>query len=308
MLLTLGALPCLPEELGFLDMVQPREERVGEFGPATDAPVQTPVVAEAPAPPPVAAPVPTTPAPVAPAPIAMETTVFRVAYGILGELGEIKISYGFPGDAIHATGSGIGSLFGLGKVEKRVEAEVEPRALVSRRWVATRVQSGKTITDTAEQEKPGDVAVVRRRPDRPEEGHRFTRQGPVLDPLAFLWRLRSQPPQQPITYEVLDGRALWQIAVSPTRVAAANATRNVLIISGRAEPIFWDGKPDDDRTARSFTLYLEGDAQHTPLRLVMPLAVGEVRVDLTSVIHRKAPAAAQTATAVRPVLVKNLGR
>jgi hypothetical protein len=320
MLLTLGALPCLPEELGHLDMVQPREapqgEVGGEIGPAAPvlaAPTPAPVLPSVPAPPAAAAPARR---PATPVPAAVETTVFRVAYGVLGELGEVKISYGFPGDAIHATGFGAGSLFGLGKIEKRVEAELEPGALVSRRWVATRVQSGKTITDTVEQPKPGDVAVVRTRSDRPDEGHRFTRQGPVLDPLAFLWRLRSQPPQQPAMYEVLDGRALWQISVAPTRTKAASSTRNVLIIAGKAEPIFWDGKPDDDRTARAFTLYLEGDAQHTPLRLVMPMAVGEVRVELTSVIHRKAPAPGAQAAApaqaipggLRAALVKNVGR
>jgi hypothetical protein len=305
MILTLGALPCLPEELGFLEVVDPREAPLGQIG--LPVPEVVPV-AEAPAPAPVAAPAKPAPA-VRPA-AAVETTIFRVGYGLLGELGEVKISFGFPGNAIRATGSGAGSLFGLGKIEKRVEAEVEPGALVSRRWTSTRVQSGKTITDTVDQPSPGDVAVVRRRSDRPEEGHRFTRQAPVLDPLAFLWRLRSQPPRTQTTFEVMDGRALWLISVAPTRTESASPTRQVLIIAGKADPIFWDGKPDDDRDARSFTLYLEGDAQHTPLRLVMPLAVGEVRVELTSVIHRQAAAAppATVPRGARAVLVKNGGR
>jgi hypothetical protein len=225
-------------------------------------------------------------------PFAGETTRYRIAYGLLGELGEVRISFSFPTDKVHAVGSGSGSFFGLGRIEKRVESELGPGRTNPQRWVTSRVQSGKTIVDTVDQTSPGQIAVLRRRSDRPEEGHRFTRQAPVLDPLAFLWRLRSQPPERGETFEVLDGRALWTIAMDATRVRSDGPTRKVLILTGKADPIFWDGRPDADRTTRTFTLYLEGDAQHTPLRLVMPLALGEVRVDLTSVSHaatRKVP-------------------
>ena len=289
--------PSLPEgivNLG-LDYLDPRFAQPADF-PEADAPPEAAVVAPAPAP---GIPVPThahkAVIPPAKLPSAGETTRYRVAYGMLGELGEIKISFSFPTDKIHAVGSGAGSLFGLGRIEKRLEAELLPGVGSSRRWVASRIQSGKTIVDTVEQTTPGQIAVLRRRSDRPEEGHRFTRESPVLDPLAFLWRLRSRPPERRETFEILDGRALWKIAVDPTRVRSDGPKRTVLVISGHAEPIFWDGQPDSDRTARRFTLYLEGDAQHTPLRLVMPLAVGEVRVDLTAVVHPAGRATVQTA-------------
>jgi hypothetical protein len=230
-------------------------------------------------------------------PFAGETTRYRIAYGLLGDLGEVTISFSFPTDAVHAVGSGSGSFFGLGRIEKSVESDLVQGKDNPRRWVTSRIQSGKTIVDTVEQATPGQIAVLRRRSDRPEEGHHFSRQIPVMDPLAFLWRLRSQPPTRPETFEVLDGRALWTIVMSPTRVQADGPKRTVLILTGKADPIFWDGRPDDDRTGRTFKLYLEGDAQHTPLRLVMPLAVGEVRVDLTSVSHASARSALPTATA-----------
>jgi hypothetical protein len=235
-------------------------------------------------------------------PFGGETTRYRIAYGMLGELGEVKISFSFPTDMVHAEGSGSGSFFGLGRIEKRLESDLVTGKANPQRWVTSRVQSGKTIVDTVEQAAPGQIAVLRRRSDRPEEGHRFTRQGPVLDPLAFLWHLRSQPPTRVETFEVLDGRALWTIAMGPTRVQSDGPTRKVLILTGKADPIFWDGRPDGDRTARTFKLYLEGDAQHTPLRLVMPLAVGEVRVELTSVSHPAARSALQTAAAEPPKL------
>jgi hypothetical protein len=228
-------------------------------------------------------------------PFAGETTRYKIAYGLLGELGEVKISFSFPSDAVHAVGSGSGSFFGLGRIEKWVESDLISGKDNPRRWVTSRVQSGKTIVDTVDQATPGQIAVLRRRSDRPEEGHHFTRQIAVMDPLAFLWRLRSQPPTQVETFEVLDGRALWTIAMGPTRVQSDGPNRRVLILTGKADPIFWDGRPDDDRTGRTFTLYLEGDAQHTPLRLVMPLAVGEVRVDLTSVSHAAARSALPSA-------------
>lgn len=298
LLYALGTLPCLPEGLAYLDPPEAPFEVA-----ATPAPA--PAAASAPAP---------TPPPAAPGfapaklPRTGEITRYRVVYGLLGDLGEIEIFLG-PADAsrwltqsqekIRAVGSGSGSFLGLGKIEKRVEAELLPGKPSSRRWVSSRVQSGKTIVDTVEQPNPGEIAVLRRRTDRAEEGHRFIRQAEVLNPLAFLWRLRDRPPTKTEVFEVLDGRALWKIEVGPTRVVAANPTRKVLILKGKADPIFWDGQPDADRTARSFTLYLEGDAQHTPLRLVLPLGLGEVRVDLTSVSH-PAPARAADAKPVGP--------
>ncbi|HEY0707363.1 MAG TPA: DUF3108 domain-containing protein [Polyangia bacterium] len=298
LLIALGTVPALPDELGFVDPCNPFDPR-DEYAEVIDAASEAP--AEAPAlpalPPALAAVAPAPPATVTvvrrPAGAVGETMRYQVAYGVLGGLGEVKISYSFPpgGPAvgIRASGSGTGSLFGLGRVEKLFENDMRPGQPAAHRWTATRVQGGKIITDTVEQTTPGEIAVLRRRNDRPDEGHKFTRGAPVLDPLAFLWRLRQQPPTAAETFEVLDGRALWQIAMVPTRTVSDGRTRRVLVVSGHASPIFWDGKPDDERTARTFTLWIEDDPQRTPLRLVMPLAIGRVQVDLRSVTHRPAP-------------------
>jgi hypothetical protein len=82
---------------------------------------------------------------------------------------------------------------------------------------------------------------------------------------------------------VLDGRALWVLTLQAPRPATLDARWSALALKGRAEPIFWDGEADPERTARDFTIWLSDDPAHTPLRLVMPLAVGEVRVDLAGV-------------------------
>jgi hypothetical protein len=300
LLIALGTVPALPEELGFVDPCNPFDPRdqVAEVAPeeavveAPSLPVQLPASPAA---------VPAANVNVAalrrPAGAVGETMRYQVVYGVLGGLGEVKISYAFPKDTIHASGSGTGSLLGLGRVEKLFENDMRPGQPAAHRWTAVRVQGGKTITDTIEQAKPGEIAVLRRRSDRPDEGHRFTREAPVLDPLAFLWRLRQQPPTTAETFEILDGRALWQIAMAPTRTVTDGRTRQVLVMTGKASPIFWDGKPDDERTARTFTLWIENDPQRTPLRLVMPLAIGQVQVDLTSVTHRPAPPETVTETA-----------
>ena len=141
--------------------------------------------------------------------------------------------------------------------------------------------------------------MVRRRTGRPDEGHRFVRKQPVLDPLTFLYRLRNRPPQTAQTYEVLDGRALWLIAIEPGRAATLDRGRSALMLRGRASPIFWDGQADPERSARNFTIWLDNDRYRTPLRLTMPLPVGEVRVDLAS-IQRQAPAPAPAAAGVTP--------
>ncbi len=279
LLIALGGIPCLPEELGY---TAPRPTDL--LPPASEAPPPAPPETATPAPMPIPAPPP--PRPVQPT----EAIRYRVKYGMLGDLGEIQISFAFPGDAVRASGVGKGSLLGFGQVEKRLDSQLDVRGM-PRRWTSSRIQAGKTITDSIEQPTPGWIEVVRRRSGRPDEGHRFVRKQPVLDPLTFLYRLRNRPPQTAQAYEVLDGRALWLITVEPGQAATLDRNHAALMLRGRATPIFWDGQPDPERSARGFTIWLDNDRYRTPLRLVMPLPVGEVRVDLAS-IQRQAPAPA----------------
>jgi hypothetical protein len=287
LLIALGGMPCLPEELGYL---------------APRLSVETPPVSEAPV-------VPELPPAQAAAIIARvpasrptEATQYRVMYGVFGDLGEIRISYAFPGDVVRAVGFGKGSLLGFGEMEKRLETQLDAQALSSRRWVTSRIQSGKTTVDTIEQSSPGSIEVVRRRTGRPDEGHRFVRKQPVLDPLGFLYQIRNRPPRTAQAYEVLDGRALWLIAFEPARAGTLDKGRAALMLRGQATPIFWDGQRDHERAARSFTLWLANDRYRTPLRLTMPLPVGEVRVDLAGIQREVATAPAASHPAVRPAL------
>jgi hypothetical protein len=278
MLIALGGMPCLPEELGYL---APRV--TVEIPPVSEAPVVPDTVLPPPPVRPAPPPVPGRPA---------EAIRYRVMYGVFGELGEIRISFAFPGEAVKASGVGKGSLLGFGQMEKRLESQLDGKGLTPRRWVTSRIQSGKITTDTIEQPIPGSIEVVRRRTGRPDEGHRFVRKQPVLDPLAFLYRLRHRPPQTAQSFEVLDGRALWLISVDPARAGTMEKGRPALMLSGRANPIFWDGQRDPERAARTFTIWLDHDRYHTPLRLTMPLPVGEVRVDLAAISRDVASAAA----------------
>jgi hypothetical protein len=269
MLVVLGGMPCLPEEIGELPP-EPLPVPVAEVAPARSVPVKPP------------------------APPDTEASRYRVVYGLLGELGRIDISFVYPGpgsDTVKGVGVGSGSLMGMGQYEKRVETQLDSRRLTARRWTSSRVQSGNTITDTVEQPRSGAVDVVRRRSDKPDEGHSFVRQQPVLDPVGFLYRVRSRPPRAAEAFEVLDGRALWLITLEPAPPGKLENGRRALVFRGRANPIFWDGQRDAERSARTFTLWLEDDRFRTPLRLVMPLPVGEVRVDLAA-LERPATATA----------------
>jgi hypothetical protein len=319
LLLALGSMPGLPDELGrfpegageprpllhTVDGIVAMPDRLPDLALPPGAEPEADPAAAATPPPAAAVPAPPPPAPRA----TEEASRYRVRYGVFGELGQVQITFRYPGVAtenVRAVGEGSGSLLGMGQYHKRVEAELDPRALAARRWTTSRVQSGKTTTDSVEQTRPGSIQLVRRRTGKPDEGWSFDRQQVVLDPLSFLYRLRARPPRARELYEVLDGRALWLITVEPATAATLDG-RGALALRGRANPVFWDGQPDKERTARSFTLWLEDDRFRTPLRLVMPLAVGEVRVDLTGVdrpVEPLAPAQARRPPRVRPALAR----
>ena len=283
LLFALGT-PCLPEELGHLDPPPP------------------PVV---PTPPPVALPppVPKTEAPRPAPPTAQESTLYRVGYGVLGPLGQIQIAFTTTGHAVRAQGMGTGSMFGMGNYEKRLESHLDARALASSRWVTYRKQGGKAVSDTVAQPRPGSIEILRKRTGKADEEHRFDRQQAVMDPLTFLYSLRRDPPRAARTFEVLDGRALWLISVEPAVAGSLDNRRPALVLRGRANPIDWEGKHDDERSARTFTIWLDNDADRTPLRLVMPLAVGDVRVELAAVSRPPATAVATAQAAPRPAPV-----
>lgn len=215
---------------------------------------------------------------------------YRISYGVFGQVGEITIARTFSADGaqtVMLVGQGQGSILGMGQTVRRIESEYDPRIMSARRWTSFRSQSGKPLTDTVEQATPGAVQVVRRRPGRPDELGHLNRGSAVLDPLAFLMRVRTAPPNVPSVFEMLDGRGLWRVTAQPPKREAGRTP--TLRIEGKANPIFWDGQPDTERTARNFTLFLSDDASRLPLRLVLPVGITEVRAELESV-HRSTTA------------------
>jgi hypothetical protein len=260
--------PCLPTELGHTN-------------PPVLAPPPPP-----PPPPPAAAPARPLPAPLT----REERAQYKLAFGILGKLGDLTISVSpAPNAAVRLVGKAHGSLLGFGETDKRLETELDPRSLAARRWTAVRTSGGKSVTDYADQLQPGAVTMLRRRTGKPDRPAALRRTTAVLDPLTFLMRLRVAPPAAPQSYEVIDGQGLWTITMTPARIEADGAGRAIRL-DGKAAPIAWDGHPDRERSTHPFTLWLTADEFRTPLKLVMPLAVGEARAELVGLSRGRTPA------------------
>jgi hypothetical protein len=86
--------------------------------------------------------------------------------------------------------------------------------------------------------------------------------------------------------QLLDGQALWRVTIS-------NASRRLLDdrptirLEARAEPIFYDGRPDQaDRSTREFALWLSDDPARVPLRLEMPIGITDLVVALVDLERR----------------------
>jgi hypothetical protein len=269
--------PCFPAELGQIDPPSAVSQPVTPPpGPIT-APPPLGLHNARPAAPPAAAPG---------SPLTQEERAqYRIAFGILGQMGELSLAMSPPvqrGGAVTLQGQVKASIFGIGETEKRIVSEFDPASLGARAWTSVRNSGGKMVTDFARQTQPGTVALVRRRPGKPDQPETLQRRAAVLDPLAFIMRVRVDPPRAPQVFEVLDGHGLWLLTVAPATRTTSDLGR-VLRIDGKADPVFWDGSHDGERPNRTFTFWLSDDAFHTPLRLVMPLAMGEVRADLVTV-------------------------
>ncbi len=223
-----------------------------------------------------------------------EITRYRVTYGVLGQLGDVTIQLS-PGDAtdnvggVQVVGRASGSLLGLGQIDKDINSAFDPGGALTRRWHHRRTEGDRITEDDVDQPRPGTLTLIRRRNGVPGQWHTFARARPVLDPVGFLLRLRLALPEPAgETFDVVDGRALWTMTVQAARAEFLDGPggQPTLRIDGHAEPLLWDGQPDPDRPARTFTLWLADDTYRTPVRMALPLDVGEVRVDLVSVERR----------------------
>ena len=206
---------------------------------------------------PLTTPLPRAAPPDAPLPsplAARESARYRVDYGVLSGVGEIRLSIDGPRGAgrdrvVRAAGDGEGSILGFGRTEKHVRADFDPQHLGPRR--VRRPLAGPSL--------------------------------PGLDPVSFLLRLRVAPPvpgSAPQLLQVLDGRELW-------RVSVINAGRELrgdvatIRLEAEVDPIRADGTLDDaNRPHRTFRLWLSDDAVRVPLRLEMPMGLGDLTVEL----------------------------
>jgi len=249
-------------------------------------------------------------------PLVSETANYRVSYGVLGEIAAATISFvPDPGSrgadtsrSVRAVATGSGAVLGFGKTEKHIESEFDTQTLKTTRWTSTRSSGGETVIDIAEQHQPGTVSLVRKRLGQPDQADSMTRASVILDPLGLLLRLRLGPLQVPVSFEILDGRALWVVTISAVRPTAEPVP--MLRLEGRTEPIFWDGKPDSERTGRRFTLFLSDDRYRTPLRLIVPFGLGEARAEMVQLSRmgtaQRAWLLRRLLRVTRPCLSKNV--
>jgi hypothetical protein len=238
---------------------------------------------------------------VLPLPLAMlENAHYTIGYGLLGQIGKIRTAIEddhTEGAArlVKVGGYGEGAIFGLGRLRTQVDGLFDASLLGSRRWTAARWKDDQTITDVIDQPRPGTVNIERRRSGRAAERQAAQLPQPTFDPIGFILRLRIAPPApgQTQVLQVMEGRALWRATLTTAGIQPlpdSAAGTSALRIDGRLDPILYDGRSDDsDRPHRTFTLWLSTDAARVPLRLSVPVGIGDVVVELVEVQRQVRP-------------------
>jgi hypothetical protein len=239
--------------------------------------------------------------PALPVPVAMlENARYKIGFGLLGQIGEIRTAIQddhTEGAArlVKVGGYGEGAIFGLGRLRTQVDGLFDASLLGSRRWTAARWKDDQTITDVVDQPRPGQINLERHRSGRAAERQAASLPQPTFDPIGFILRLRIAPPApgQTQVLQLLEGRALWRatLTTAGTQPLPDSAAGTIALrIDGHLDPIFYDGRNDDsDRPHRTFTLWLSNDAARVPLRLSVPVGVGEVVVELVDVQRQTRP-------------------
>jgi hypothetical protein len=230
----------------------------------------------------------------------LENAHYKVDFGLLGQIGEIRTAIADDhreGAArlVKVGGAGEGAIFGFGRMRSKVDSQFDLGGLGSRRWTAERWKDDQLITDIIEQPRPGAVNIERHRAGRAIERQSAHLPQPTYDPLGFILRLRIAPPApgQTQVLQVMEGRALWRATLTtagsqplPDSAAGISALR----IDGHLDPILYDGRADDgDRPHRTFTLWLSNDDARVPLRLSVPVGIGDVVVELLEVQRQARP-------------------
>ena len=226
-----------------------------------------------------------------------EEARYDIQYGLLGSVGQLGFSVGGlttgpdGSEMVNVHGAGAGAVWGLGGMERRIDAEFDPRVLGSRRWTIVRIKSGQhagegTI-DTAASGDRGATLLERKAPGEPPSRQTVMFAVPTSDPLGILWRLRTAPPAlgHTETLQLLDGLLLWRVRVTTTATdaAAPESDLSAIRLEGEVAPILFDGQVDPDRPTRRFTLWLSDKTNHLPMRLEVPFGPSDVIMTLAEV-------------------------
>ena len=190
---------------------------------------------------------------------------------------------------VNVQGAGRGAVLGLGGIQRKIEAEFDPVTLESRRWSILRARDGQPeadgTLDTAARGAGGTLLLARATPGQPPSRQTVKFSVPTSDPLGLLWRLRTRPPApgQAETVQLLDGLALWRVRITAAtgREILPEGNQPALRLDGDVSPILYDGRPDPARPTRRFTLWLSDATDHLPLRLEVPVGIGDIVMALS---------------------------
>lgn len=222
-----------------------------------------------------------------------ETILYDIRYGLLGSIGSLRVASG-PlaarpgGSTVRLQGAGSGAVLGLGAMQNQIDADFDAGLRGSRRWTSARGDAGARIVDTGSWEAAGQAHLVRRKAGAPDEAYHFKAPLQTSDPLGLIWRLRTAPPPPGAsdTLQVIDGLALWRVRITTVApadpVPDAAPSLKALRLEGEVEPFFYDGRPDPDRTARHFTMWLDQHPGHVPLRITVPFGPATIVLRLVS--------------------------
>jgi uncharacterized protein DUF3108 len=109
------------------------------------------------------------------------------------------------------------------------------------------------------------------------------------DPLSGLFALRALPlpDKQKLEVDILDGNALWRVALAVHRgehVVLDGGARSAIRVDGVARRIEDDGRPRAGMESRGITLWISDDADRVLLRLEADTDLGRCALELTSYV------------------------
>jgi hypothetical protein len=211
--------------------------------------------------------------------------------------------------AIRADGSG--QVLGLGRFQRTIDTEFDLHRRASSRWRSTRrsigLRSDEIVSDSVVRQ-PGDRLSIERRKwlantaaapvartspsppaplqsPSPTEVEILGSAGATSDPLGLIWRLRNEPPApgRAVTLQMLDGMALWRVEVRAPLGGPVPVPGTTLLgteLDATLTPIRYDGQRDPARPDRRLRLWLATDGGRIPLRLEMPIGLGDAVLTL----------------------------